>query len=364
LTSKAALIDQGMPGSEATRKRIIQLLEDPKLERVRFAVAFARWEGIGLIASNIENFVSRGGRFESIYGAGNGITTPDALYYGLLLRKLFPSSIYAGFVEDEYANASFHPKFYEFRSASHVRVIAGSANLTGGGLQRNSEVSIEAEFVCGSADDKILDTYWKDVKKKAQSLTVEHVLRLSKSPGSAAEKSSAVSPKAGKPYLPAGTKPQPRPLFEKILGLSKPPQATKEKLLSEFSAISERPKNLYIQILARETGGQKGNSGSAVQLPVATLGAYFGVAREEDRTIRLEFSDVCIDTNITHFSNNTHQVRVKPILLISRPAILHLQRIAPDVYKANFIPPASYRKTLAKYCHYQSRKNSRLWGFA
>ena len=87
LNSKAALIDQGTPGSEATRKRIIQLLEDPKLERVRFAVAFARWEGIGLIASTIENFVSRGGRFESIYGAGNGITTPDALYYGLLLRR-------------------------------------------------------------------------------------------------------------------------------------------------------------------------------------------------------------------------------------------------------------------------------------
>ncbi len=94
MNSRAALIDQGVPGSEATLKRILQLLEDPKLERVRFAVAFARWDGIGLIASSLENFVSRGGRFESIFGAGNGITTPDALYYGILLRKLFPLKIY------------------------------------------------------------------------------------------------------------------------------------------------------------------------------------------------------------------------------------------------------------------------------
>jgi len=364
LTVKATLIDQGTPGSEATRKRIIQLLKDPKLERVRFAVAFARWEGIGLISSNIEEFVARGGRFESIYGAGNGITTPDALYYGILLKKLFPANIYAGFIEDEYANVSFHPKFYEFSTASHVRVIAGSANLTGGGLQRNSEVSIEARFVRGSPEVKVLDTYWKDVKKKSIVLTIEHVLRISTSAGSAAEKSSAAPPKVGKPYLPAGTKPQPRPLFEKILGLKKPPQKTKDELLSEFSAISERPKHLYIQILARETGGQKGNPGSAVQFPVATLGAYFGVAHAEDRAIRLVFPDGPLDTNITHFSNNTHQIRIHPILSIARPAVLHLERTAPNVYKADFIPPASYAKELAKRCPHQSRKNSRLWGFA
>ena len=364
LTSKASLIDQGSPGNEATRKRVIQLLDDPKLERVRFAVAYARWEGIGLVSSSLERFLSRGGRFESVYGSGNGITTPDALYYGLLLRELFPSQIYAGFIEDKYANASFHPKFYEFRSVSHLRVIAGSPNLTGGGFQRNSEVAIEAEFLRGSAEEKTLNAYWKNIKSQALSVSVEHVLRMSKSVGVAVEKRPAVSLKAGKPYLPARTKPELRPLFEKILSLPKPTQAKKDKLLSEFSAISERPENLYIQILARETGGQRGNSGSAVQLPVATLGAYFGVAREEDRTIRLEFPDGGFDTNITHFSNNTHQVRIQPILSISRPAVLHLQRIALNVYKAEFVQPASYEETLATHCPYQSRKNSRLWGFA
>ena len=364
MTSTARLIDQGTHGSEATQRRIIELLDDTDLKHVRIAVAYARWEGIGLIASSLEKFVSRGGRFESIYGAGNGVTTSDALYYGILLKKLFRSSIYAGFVEDEYANASFHPKFYEFRSASCIRVIAGSANLTGGGLQRNSEVSIEAEFARGGIEEKTLDSYWKVIKSKSRSLTVEHVLRLSKSPGAAVEKSVTASPKPGKPYLSPGTKPRPRPLFEKILGLPKAPQKTKDELLSEFSAVSERPKHLYIQILARETGGQKGKPGSAVQLPVAILGAYFGVAREEDRRIRLEFPNGHIDTNITHFSNNTHQVRIQPILSIDRPAVLHLERIGPDVYKANFIKPSSYKRTLAKRCHHQSRKNSRFWGFA
>ncbi len=364
MTLNASLIDQSLPGSEVTLQRIVQLLEDPKLECVRFAVAFARWEGIGLISSSLEKFLSKSGRFESIYGAANGITTPDALYYGILLRKIFPASIYAGFIEDEYANVSFHPKFYEFRTASSVRVIVGSVNLTGGGLQRNSEVSLEAEFAIGSSEDKILNLHWSALKKKAKSLTPDHVLRLSKSPGAAAEKSSKTSPKAGKPYLATSTKPSPRPLFEKILGLSSSKQSVKEKILSEFSAISERPRHLYIQILARETGGTKGKSGSAVQLPVATLGTYFGVARQETRAIKLDFPGETITTNITHFSNNTHQVRIKQIFSIKRPAVLHLERLGGDHFKANFISESSYQTTLKKRCPYQSRKNSRLYGFA
>jgi HKD family nuclease len=362
---KPALIDQATNGEETTRNRLIKLFEDPALERARFAVAYARWEGLGLLSLSIEAFIARGGRFESIYGAGNGVTTPDALYYGMLLRNLYPGRTYAGFVEDEYANATFHPKYYEFRYASEVRVIVGSSNLTGGGLQRNSEASLEVGFSRGGADEKALEAYWGAIRKKAKTVALDHVLRISKSPGTASEdRGLAKLLKPGKPYLPATTKPQPRPLFEKILGLSKPSQMKKDKLLSEFSAISDRPKHLYLQILARETGGQQGKSGSAVQLPVATLGAYFGVARSEERAIRLVFLNGPLDTNITHFSNNTHQVRIQPILSIPRPAVLHLTREKNDIYKAHFVPPNDYEKVLGAKCTHQSRKNSRRWGFA
>lgn len=362
---KPKLINQGTNGEETTRNRLIKLFEDPALERVRFAVAYARWEGIGLLSLSIEAFIARGGRFESIYGAANGVTTPDALYYGILLNSLHPGRTYAGFVEDEYANATFHPKYYEFRSASEFRVIVGSSNLTGGGFQRNSEASLEVGFSRGGADEKALNTYWHTIRKKAKIVSLDHVLRISKSLGAASEdRGLAKLNNSGKPYLPVSTKPQPRPLFEKIMGLSKPSQQKKDKLLSEFSAISDRPKHLYIEILARETGGQHGKSGSAVQLPVATLGAYFGVARSEERAIRLVFPTGPLDTNITHFSNNTHQVRIQPILAIDRPAVLHLTREKTDIYKANFVPPEDYKKVLDTKCTNQSRKNSRRWGFS
>lgn len=365
VTKQPKLIAQATHGEETTRERLIQILEDPDLQRARFAVAYARWEGIGLFSSSIEDLLARGGRFESIYGAGNGVTTPDALYYGLLLRQLFPTRTYAGFVEDEYANATFHPKYYEFRYSDKIVLIVGSSNLTGAGFQRNSEVSVEVTFARGGPDEKALEVYWSAIKKGATLVALDHVARIASMSGSGKEgKSPTELLKAGKPHLPASTKPRPRPLFQKILNLESPTQAKKDKLLSEFSAISDRPKHLYIQILSRETGGQNGNSGSAVQLPVATLGAYFGVARNEDRSIRLMFPNGPLDTNITHFSNNTHQVRIHPILSIARPAILHLTRIAENLYDASFIPPNDYQKVLKSKCIHQSRKNSRLWGFS
>ncbi|UCI08027.1 phospholipase D family protein [Mesorhizobium sp. B1-1-8] len=365
MNAKPVLIAQVTHGHEATRERLIQLLKDPTVERVRFAVAYARWEGLGLLCSSIEALIARGGRIESIYGAGNGVTTPDALYYGILLKNLYPTRTYAGFVEDKFANATFHPKYYEFRSTSEVRIIVGSTNLTGGGLQRNSEASLEVSCLRGSAEEKAFDAYWNTIKKQATAVGINDVLRISKLPGSAAEdRSPARLLKSGKPFLSAGAKPQPRPLFEKILNLPKQSQGKKDGFLSAFSAISAKPKHLYLQILARETGGQQGKPGSAVQLPVATLGAYFGVAQTEERAIRLDFPGEQLVTNITHFSNNTHQVRIQPILSITRPAILHLTRKADNVYDAKFISPAKYETILADRCVHQSRKNARRWGFA
>lgn len=362
---KPTFIDQAKNGDETTLSRLLKLFEDTKLEQVRFAVAYVRWEGLGLLSQSIEAFVARGGRFESIYGAGNGVTTPDALYYGMLLNSLFPGHTYSGFIEDEYANATFHPKYYEFRFKSETRIIVGSSNLTGGGLQRNSEASLEVGISRGGADEKALGAYWHALRKRAHTVTLDHVLRISKSLGTASEdRDKSKGPNSGKPYLPTKTKPQPRPLFEKIMGLSKPSKTTKDKLLSEFSAISDRPKHLYVQILARETGGQSGKPGSAVQFPVATLGAYFGVARSEEKAIRLVFPSGPVDTNITHFSNNTHQIRIQPILAINRPAVLHLTRVGIDIYRAKFVPPAQYEEILKTKCTNQSRKNSRRWGFA
>lgn len=341
--------------------RLNRLLSKPGLKRARFSVAYARWEGIGLLSTSLEKFLRNGGRFEAIYGAGNGVTTSDALHYGLYLEALYPAKTYSGFIEDEYANAIFHPKLYEFIFADEKIAIIGSGNLTGGGLARNSELAVELSCSLNGAFAKQLDAFWTAAKKASKAVTVQEIRRLAKSPGAGTEKRDEVGgAKSGKPFLKINAQPAPKPLFKKVLDLPKAQQ--KSELLAGMSSITSRPRHLYLQIFERETGGQKGKSGSAVQLPVATLGAYFGLGPEEERIVTIQFPSEDVVSRITHYSNHTHQVRISPIFSVKRPAIIHFERVGDDLYRAKFVPASSYAKTLASKCPEQSRKGARRWG--
>ncbi len=362
-TPISVLLDQFSGKAETFRDRLFDLLNQSDLERIRFAVAFARWDGIGLLSEPLERFLGSGGHFESVYGSGNGITTSDALYYGLVLKKLYPGRTYSGFVEDKYANAMFHPKYFEFRFKAKTVVIVGSANLTGGGLQRNSEVGLEVTIPRGYASEDSFAKYWKTIRAQATMTTQAEIQRLS-SLGTGQEKARESNDTKDKPFLVSKTKATPKPLFTKILGLPSVYKQKKEALLAEMSELSEKPKHLYLQIMERETGGQKGKSGSAVQLPVATLGAYFSVGKAQKKVVTFAFPQETIRANIIHNSNHTHQVRLNPIFSVKRPAIIHFTRIGDDQFKARFVPGAKYAKVMAEKCTEQSRKNSRRWGLS
>lgn len=351
-------------GQSATlSKRLNALLSKPHLERVRFSVAYARWDGIGLISESIENFLTKGGKFEAIYGAGNGVTTPDALQYGLFLKSQFPGRTYSGFIEDQYANAIFHPKFYEFLYADHGIVLIGSANLTGGGLVRNGELTSELSFKQDDDLAKQLATFWKKAKAASKIVTLAEIRRLAKAPGGGSERRDEVGgAKSGKPFLKIATNLAPKPIFEKVLGLPANKAAQKSNILAGMDSLTDRPKHLYLQIFERETGGHKGEPGAMVQLPVATLGAYFGMTEAEGRELTLEFPKEKVRSNVIHNSNHTHQVRLSPIFSVKRPAIIHFERIGEDRYRARFVPASSYQAVLKSKCPEQRRAGSRRWG--
>jgi HKD family nuclease len=328
------------------------------LERVRIAVAYARWEGLGLISDQIIELLETGGRFETVYGAGNGVTTPDALYAGLVLQTRFPGKTYSGFVEDEYANATFHPKFYEFRYNTETIVIIGSANLTGGGLCRNCEVGISISFARGAPAEQEWDNYWQGVLAKAKEVSAPAIRKLAARPGSGREGTDeAGGSKAGKPYL---KQTKPSPLFREVLKLKKLPKKDRENLLGDMSALSQKPKRLYLQVFKRETGGGGGKPGNAVQFPVATLGAFFGIERDEAQSVIIDFADQTITPRFMHLSNDTHRLRIPPILGVERPAILILDRIGTHHYKGRFAK--NYLKTLNSKCTEQRTPSSRRWG--
>jgi HKD family nuclease len=344
---------------------LLALLKRPNLQRVRFCVAYARWEGIGLISDALDEFIKNGGRFECIFGAGNGVTTPDALYYGLVLEKLYPGRTWSGYVEDQYENASFHPKYFEFRFDTETVVLVGSANLSGGGLSRNGEVGFAVTVPHGDPAEQDLKSYWDEVRASAKKVTAADVTALSKKPGTSRERDAEEGgKKSGKPFLAQKSKAAAKPLFRKILGLKNLKQGAKDALLGDLTELTDRPENLYIQIFPRETGGNHGQPGAAVQFPVATLGTFFGVGTSENRKVRIEFPGETVEPTFMHLSNNTHRLRLTPIFTVKRPAVLHLKRIGPDRYRARFIPTSQYATVLASKCNRQSRAGSRKWGMS
>ena len=59
----AAVFHQTVGGNKQLYKRISDLLKMAGLKKFRAAVAYARWDGIGLVAEQIEVFLAAGGRF-------------------------------------------------------------------------------------------------------------------------------------------------------------------------------------------------------------------------------------------------------------------------------------------------------------
>ena len=344
-------------------QRVNALLGTKGLLRFRAAVAYARWDGIGLIADRLESFLDSGGEFQSIYGVANGITTPDSLLYSLYLKELFLSHTYAGAVADKYVNATFHPKFFEFRFEDRVVVIVGSANLTGAGMSRNTEIGVEIECGVESRLARRGEAAWKGMQKASQRITLPLIRNSVDSGGLGTEqdKSETKSNKAGKEKLRTRAKTRPKPLFSKVLNLDKP--ANKSKILAKFDSLSDRPKTLYLQVLEYETGAQAtGGVGYQIQLPVATLGSFFGVAVNQEREVKFQFPRETIEVRLTHFTNNTHRVRLRPLRDVVRPAIVKFRRIGEDEYRCSIVGKKRYEEILAKKCVEQTRRGARKWG--
>lgn len=344
-------------------ERVNALLDTKGLLRFRAAVAYARWDGIGLIAERLEAFLSGGGEFQSIYGVANGITTPDSLLYSLYLKELFQSHTYAGAIEDRYVNATFHAKFFEFRFEDRVVVIVGSANLTGAGMSRNTEMGAEIECDLKSKTAAHGEAAWRGMKEASQKVTLPLIRSSGDSGGLGSEKdkSETKANKEGKKILGTKAKARSKPLFSRVLDLDKP--AKKTKILAKLDSLSDRPKTLYLQVLEYETGAQAtGAVGYQIQLPVATLGAFFGVGVDQARQVTFRFPHETVEVRLTHFANNTHRVRLRPLRDVARPAIVKIRRVGADEYRCSIVGKGRYEDVLAKKCREQTRKGARRWG--
>lgn len=91
--------------------------------------------------------LDRGGRIVAVIGLDFFLTEPAALLDLYGFQKLGRLELFLF----QQSSDTFHPKYYRFRSEAGVEVIAGSSNLTAGGLLKNIEASLAVQ-VEGDSD--------------------------------------------------------------------------------------------------------------------------------------------------------------------------------------------------------------------
>jgi HKD family nuclease len=142
---------------------------------VDLAIAFARASGFYMIKDALEAHLSKkGNTARFIFGLDYCQTDPQVLRSILAFKKKFMKRVEA-YVYESQDGSCFHPKIYRFKYADKVKVCAGSANLTGGGLRANREFSIIYEEKIDGRSKEYIDSITDD--DFAEQLTSERLER-------------------------------------------------------------------------------------------------------------------------------------------------------------------------------------------
>ena len=118
---------------------------------VAMAIAFLKSKGLNKIIGKLRRWVTDGATVEMFVGTDFCLTEPDALKDLLALSRRHPKLSVLTAKPD--ARSTFHPKSYLGVDASTARIMVGSANLTGGALGGNEEMSLAWDM---KLDDPLL----------------------------------------------------------------------------------------------------------------------------------------------------------------------------------------------------------------
>lgn len=149
------------------------LITTDHFSRLRIAVAYATIEGVHLLQRILAN---RSGHLEVslIVGLDGFVTQPQAIR---TLQQLYKTE--CKFILTTEANSIFHAKgfFFESSSGDYVGAFVGSANLTGSGLGRNTELGILTRCHGAQAQQmkSVWDSWWSTIWAEASFLSEPEV---------------------------------------------------------------------------------------------------------------------------------------------------------------------------------------------
>lgn len=155
-------------GDNRTGRALARILESGTRRDFRFAVAYARKAGAALLEKPVRQFISAGGTVQGVVGVNQGNTSHQGLS---LLADVIGDGLHLRCGRK--GGAVFHPKLYFFgEKAGEVApasVVAGSSNLTRGGLESNEECDVLLEdFPPDGAFARSVGLFWENLRASGE----------------------------------------------------------------------------------------------------------------------------------------------------------------------------------------------------
>jgi hypothetical protein len=274
--------------------------------RLRIAVAYATLEGVNLLQKIL---ATRSGHLNVslIVGLDGFVTQPQAIRS---LQQLYETE--CKFILTTEVNAIFHAKGYFFESFSgdYVGAFVGSANLTGSGLGRNTELGIVTR--CHGAQARqmksVWDSWWSTIWAEARLLSGPEV------------QAYEVDFKRGQRKLLHGDR-----------------VVTAQNLSNLATSVAEdasSAKSLWLDA-GRITGG----AGNQLEL-MRPIVSYFGdLSNVETRAIKLQMEAQCWSNNVVRYYPNSGMWRINIEAELVRTIgglrnkTVFFERQGPDTYQ-------------------------------
>jgi hypothetical protein len=141
---RVRFVSQPFQGGTDLRDFLQAVAAGPGHTTLRMVVAWAKRSGLARVAGELTAIRARGGTVAAIVGVSEGGATEQGL------RMLIEHTDEAYVFHDR--RRTFHPKVYLAESGDHAMLLAGSHNLTAGGLAWNYEAGLWVDL------DLTLDT--------------------------------------------------------------------------------------------------------------------------------------------------------------------------------------------------------------
>lgn len=254
------------------KSRLFNGLQDclgsEEYNKFRLVVAFAKVGPLLRLEKSIDDWLSRGGTIEAIFGVDEKGTSVEALEFSL--AKF--SKVYIAHVQAGAFNPTFHPKIYHFEGPEKSRLYIGSNNLTVGGIETNSETNICLDFSHGDDEDllnqartiwhgtlsfsKPLDEQLLTQLKDLGMVVNEKAMRLTRVAARRTTETSSETATSLKIDFPTikivRPSPLPKSTFHKHTPSDEPTHAPKERATEEL--VTTATEGLVIQITPQHNG--------------------------------------------------------------------------------------------------------------